>query len=263
MTKEQRNTLIVAMTTAFITTFMGSSLNLAIPNIEADLGVGAALVGWVVTAYMLATSSLNVLAGKIADMKGRRWMIICGIGIFAVASLIAVFSKNIWMLLAMRLLQGLAAAMIFATNNAILISAFPASERGSVLGKSTAATYIGLSAGPVIGGFLNGYFGWRSIFLASALLATAAFVIAVRGLPKKAEHVVEERFDIWGALMYFAMILMILIGLTDLSILKGAWALFAAGIALRRCSLFTKRSRLHRSSRSRCSRRTELSCSRT
>ena len=139
MTKEQRNTLIVAMTTAFITTFMGSSLNLAIPNIEADFGVGAALVGWVVTAYMLATSSLNVLAGKIADMKGRRWMIICGIGIFAVASLIAVFSKNIWMLLAMRLLQGLAAAMIFATNNAILISAFPASQRGSVLGKSTAA----------------------------------------------------------------------------------------------------------------------------
>ena len=147
MTSRQKNTLTVAMTTAFITSFMGSSLNLAIPNIEAQFGVGASIVGWVVTAYMLTTSALNVPFGKIADVTGRRWVIICGIGTFSVASLIGAFSVNIAMLFAMRVLQGVGAAMIFSTNNAILMSAFPASERGSVLGKSTASTVSSLYTG--------------------------------------------------------------------------------------------------------------------
>ena len=232
MNAEQKHTLIACMTTAFITTFMGSSLNLAIPNIEAHFGVGASVVGWVVTAYMLAVSSLNVPLGKIADLTGRRRMFIFAIAVFGIGSFIAAFSVSIWMLLAMRLLQGFAGAMIFSTNNAILMSAFPDSQRGSVLGKSTAATYIGLSTGPVIGGLLNGYLGWRSIFIASAVVSAAAFTIAVKGLPKKAEGGPLEHFDSRGSALYFAMVIMVLIGLTDLSIAGWARYVLIAGIAL-------------------------------
>ncbi|MBQ3923963.1 MAG: MFS transporter [Firmicutes bacterium] len=232
MTKEQKNTLIACMTTAFITTFMGSSLNLAVPNIEAHFGVGASVVGWVVTAYMLAVSSLNVPLGKVADQTGRRRMFILAIAIFGCASIIGAFSVSIWMLLGMRLLQGMAGAMIFATNNALLMSAFPPSERGSVLGKSTAATYIGLSAGPVIGGLLNGYLGWRSIFIATGMISAIAFLIAVKGLPKRDEGMAHGRFDMKGSMLYFAMIIMILYGLTDLSIMRSARYILAAGLAL-------------------------------
>lgn len=236
MTAEQKHTLIACMTTAFITTFMGSSLNLAIPNIEAHFGVGASVVGWVVTAYMLAVSSMNVPLGKVADATGRRRMFIFAIAVFGFASFVGAFSVSIWMLLAMRLMQGFAGAMIFSTNNAILMSAFPESQRGSVLGKSTAATYIGLSAGPVIGGFLNGYLGWRSIFIASSLIAAAAFIIAVKGLPKREEKREHGRFDMPGAMLYFAMIIMILYGLTDLSIARNARFVLAAGLCL--CAVF-------------------------
>ena len=232
MTSRQKNTLTVAMTTAFITSFMGSSLNLAIPNIEAQFGVGASIVGWVVTAYMLTTSALNVPFGKIADVTGRRWVIICGIGTFSVASLIGAFSVNIAMLFAMRVLQGVGAAMIFSTNNAILMSAFPASERGSVLGKSTASTYIGLSAGPVVGGLLNGYLGWRSIFITSSLVGLVAFITAVKGLPKVDEPRTGARFDRGGAVMYIAMILLVMVGLTDLTIAAWAWISLAAGVVI-------------------------------
>ena len=71
MNKEQKNTLMVAVTTAFLTTSMSSSLTLSIPNIGKEFGTSAAAVGWVVTIYMFAVSSINVPMGKLADIKGR------------------------------------------------------------------------------------------------------------------------------------------------------------------------------------------------
>ncbi len=232
MDDEQRHTLLVCMTTSFITTFMGSSLNLAVPDIEADLGIGASAVGWVVTSYMLVVSALNVPLGKIADARGRRRMLICGIGLFAAASFFGVFCARTWMMIACRVIQGTAGAMIFATNNAILVGAFPADQRGGVLGRNTAATYIGLSAGPVIGGLLNGSFGWRSIFMASGILSAAVFAVAASKLPDREEPEDDRRFDLRGALIYIIMMIAVIMGLTDLSIVKYSWIALAGGIAL-------------------------------
>ena len=104
-------------------------------------------IGWVITTYTLAVAAMSVPFGKVADIKGRRRVFFLGIGGFVAASLLCAASINIWMLLTLRAAQGLFAAMIFATNNAILIDAHPANQRGRVLGLSTAATYVGLSAG--------------------------------------------------------------------------------------------------------------------
>ncbi len=88
-------------------------------------------------------------------------------------AVLAAFSWKLWILLALRIMQGVGAAMIFSTNHAILISAFPESERGKVLGYALASTYVGLAAGPVIGGVINHYLGWRFIF---AFIAAVSFV---------------------------------------------------------------------------------------
>ena len=182
--REQRNTIFVCVITAFITTFMGSALNLSIPSLEEEFRVGAQTVGWVITIYMLTCAALAVPFGRLSDRVERQSILRMGILIFCISSLTAVLSKNMWMLLTFRLMQGIGASMIFSTNIAILVGAFDEEHRGRVLGYSTCATYAGLSAGPVLGGVLNQNLGWRSIFIATAIVSAAAFYGAFFKLPK-------------------------------------------------------------------------------
>lgn len=229
--KEQKTVLNVVVTTAFLTTFMGSALNLSIPNLEEQFTAGAALIGWVVTTYTLAVAAMSVPFGKVADITGRRRILILGLAFFIATSLGCAVSVSIWMLLVFRVLQGFAGAMIFATNNAILISAYPASERGRVLGLSTASVYVGLSLGPVAGGFLNHYLNWQSIFLVTAVISAVVLGFAIKGIPKTEEGE-AARLDVPGNLLYIAAIVVTLYGLTNLSMMKYAWMILIAGILL-------------------------------
>ena len=232
-TSEQSSILRVAVITSFITTFMGSALNLSIPQMEEQFGVSAAMIGWVVTAFTLSVAALSVPFGKLADATGRRRVFLLGIILFVVFSVMCAFSPNIWMLLLCRVLQGVASSMIFATNNAILISVFPPEQRGRVLGTSVAGTYIGLSAGPVIGGILNHYINWQSIFIMSAVIAAISLVIAIKGIPKKPmKDTSSGGIDIAGNILYIACIVVTLYGLTNLSVMKYAWIILIAGIVL-------------------------------
>lgn len=132
--KKQKATVSVAVITSFITTFTGSALNLSIPALNQEFAVSAAAIGWIVTGYMLTLAVLTVPFGRIADLTSRKKILETGIFIFMVCAVLAAFSWKLWILLALRIMQGVGAAMIFSTNHAILISAFPESERGKVLG---------------------------------------------------------------------------------------------------------------------------------
>ncbi|QIB70704.1 MFS transporter [Aminipila butyrica] len=215
--KKQRATLIVVVVTAFITTFTGSALNLSVPDIGSEFQVSAQLVGWTVTAYMLASAAFSVPFGRIADITSRKKVLVMGILVFALCSLAAAFAWNIQIILALRAVQGFGAAMIFSTNIAVLISAFPETDRGKVLGYSTASTYIGLSAGPVLGGLFNHYFGWRSIFILTFAVSAVVFVIAAKGLPKAEKKEEKVDYDLLGNLLYITMIVCVLYGLSAFS----------------------------------------------
>ena len=231
--KGRKAALRMTMTTAFITTFMGSALNLSVPAMETEFRVSAATVGWVVTAFTLSVAALSVPMGKIADSTGRRRVLLLGIGSFALFSLCCAFSGSIRTVILFRVLQGVSAAMIFATNNAILLSVFPHTEHGRVLGLSVAATYTGLSAGPVIGGFLNGTFGWRSIFLVTCGISLAALAFAFAGAPERSAGTARKGIsDVPGNILYIAMITAILYGMSSLSVSpRGKWIL-GTGILL-------------------------------
>ena len=230
--RQQKNTLRMAVVTAFITTFMGSALNLSVPALEEQFQVSAALVGWVVTAFTLTVAAFSVPMGKLADATGRRRVLLIGIASFGVLSVLCIFSVNIWMMILFRGLQGVAASMIYATNNALLISVFPGTERGRVLGISTAATYVGLSMGPVIGGILNHRMGWQSIFAVTFFCTVLSFVLAWAGAPKTKPDPPQCRTDAAGNLLFIAMISLILYGLTNLTISRYGWLILVCGLAL-------------------------------
>jgi EmrB/QacA subfamily drug resistance transporter len=230
--KKQKATLLVVILTAFITTFTGSALNLSVPAVGAEFEVSASLVGWVVTAYMLASAAFSVPFGRVSDVTSRKKILVCGILIFSLCSLSAAFAWNIQSLLAIRGLQGFGAAMIFSTNIAVLISSFPGEDRGRVLGYSTASTYIGLSAGPVIGGLFNHYFGWRSIFLVTFAVSAVVCIIAMMKLPKDERKIEKSNFDILGNILYIGMIPTLLYGLSAFSTNILAKILLPIGIIL-------------------------------
>ena len=236
--------LFVTVVTSFMTTFMGSALNLSIPNLEADFQVGAALIGWVVTTYTLTVAAFSVPFGKLADVIGRRKILIPGIGIFGFSSLCCAFAGNIWLLLALRILQGIGGAMIFATNNPILISVYPPSERGKAIGLSIAAVYVGLSLGPVIGGFLNHHFDWHSIFVLTVVISLTAFVSAIKVIPPELDDAQTQakgpKADLAGNLLYIASIAITLYGLSNLTTMEYGWVILIVGLLLGAAFVYTE-----------------------
>lgn len=232
-TKKEAAVLRVAVTTALITTFAGSALNIAIPDIEAHFHMGATSVGWIVTTYMLVTSSLSVPMGKLSARIGTGRGLTIGILIFGIMSIAAVFSFSGPMIIAMRAMQGVGGAFIFATNMAILVLTFPAEKSGEALGILTAGTYTGLSLGPVLGGLLNQYFGWRSIFIFMALISAVAFFTAVKHLDWKNEkRAVGLKQDVRGTLMYITGIVLSIYGFSSISEGRYSWIMLGAGAAV-------------------------------
>ena len=166
----RRAVLLVVTIASFIFPFMASTVNIALPSLGKELSLDAVTLGWIATAYLLSSAALLVPFGRIADLYGRKRIFTWGIGIFTFSSLLSGLADSATMLIAWRVLQGVGGAMLAGTAVALLITVFPANERGKVLGIVVAATYIGLSLGPVLGGVLTQHLGWRSIFFLGALL---------------------------------------------------------------------------------------------
>jgi EmrB/QacA subfamily drug resistance transporter len=230
--EKQLPTILVVVITSFITTFTGSALNLSIPAMGNEFHASAPMIGWIITGYILAAAVLSVPFGRLADLTGRKRILVTGIFIFALCSGGAAFSSSMTMLLILRIVQGLGAAMIFSTNTAVLISAFSPEKRGKVLGYSIASTYIGLSAGPVVGGVLNHYLGWRSIFVTTFAVSIIVFLIAAKKLPNSSVQRDEENMDILGNLLYVSMLTSLMFGLSSVSTLPYAKYLIVLGVIL-------------------------------
>ena len=160
----KRSVLLVATFAAFLTPFMGSAVNLALPSIGKDLEADAIELGWVISSFILSSAIFLLPLGRMADIIGRKKVFFYGILIFTISTFLILFAWNIKILILLRTLQGVASAMIFSTSLAIITSVFQPGERGRAMGINITAVYLGLSLGPVIGGILTQYLGWKSIF---------------------------------------------------------------------------------------------------
>ncbi|MGD8968857.1 MAG: MFS transporter, partial [Anaerolineae bacterium] len=216
-------TLLVASLSSFLTSFIIAAINVALPSIGRDLSMDAVLLGWVTTSYLLAAAMSLVPFGKVADLVGRKRVFILGVLLFVLSSLLAAVAPSGDILVGSRVVQGLGGAMVASTIVAILTSVFPAEERGRALGISTAATYVGLSLGPLIGGFLTQQLGWRSIFLVNiprGLSVVGLMVWKLEGEWRGGEH---EGFDVLGTLMYGLSLVAVMYGLSLLPAMAGVW----------------------------------------
>ena len=198
----KRITLFVVTLASFLTPFDGSSVNIALPSIGKEFSMDAISLGWVATAYLLASAMFLVPLGRVADIYGRKKLFALGILIFTAASFSMVLCRSGTMLICLRVVQGIGSAMIFGTGVALLMSVFPAQERGRALGINVAAAYTGLSVGPFIGGLLTLHFGWRSIFLVNVPLGLMAIALISSKLKEEWAGAEGEKFDLAGSIIY-------------------------------------------------------------
>lgn len=145
-------TLLVAILASFLTPFMVSAVNIAIPSIGSEFDANVILLSWIPTGYLLTAAIFAVPFGRIADIYGQKKIFLSGIIIFTVASFLCGISPSILSLIFFRILQGMGSAMIFVTSLAIITSIYPKKGRGKAIGLNVASVYIGLSIGPFLGG---------------------------------------------------------------------------------------------------------------
>ncbi|MEJ2208884.1 MAG: MFS transporter [Anaerolineae bacterium] len=239
----RRAALIAATLTSFLTPFLDSATNVALPEISAEFAMDAVLVGWIRIAYLLAAAMLLVPFGKIADIFGRKKIFLYGTVIFTAGALFIGLSQSGVMLIAVRVVQGFGAAMIFGTGVAILTSAYPPHERGRILGLNVAAVYLGLSVGPFVGGVLTQQFGWRSIFFVTVGLGLIAITFVVLRLTEEWAEAAGETFDLGGSLIYAISLVALLIGVTRLPDLLGVGLMVAGAVGLGLFGLWETRTR--------------------
>jgi len=208
--------LVVVTIASFLTPFIMSAINIALPSIGREFAMDAVLLAWVPTSVILPTAVFLLPFGRIADMYGRKKIFTYGIVIYIISSLLAATSTSAIMLMLSLIPQGIGAAMIICSGVAIIASAYPVEERGRALGINVAAVYLGLSLGPFLGGLLTQYFGWRSIFLTSLPLGLIAITLLLWKLRREWAEAQGEKFDLSGSVIYGLAIVAIMYGLSIL-----------------------------------------------
>jgi EmrB/QacA subfamily drug resistance transporter len=224
--------LLVASLASFLSAFMGSSVNIALPSIAEEFQTGAVEMGWITTAYLLAAAVGLVPFGRLADLHGRRRVFTLGFSVYTLAAVACAFAPTNTLLIVFRVVQGLGAAMVFSTSAALVSSAFPSAERGRALGWNIAAVYTGLSAGPFLGGILTEQLGWRSLFLVNAPLGLLVLALFIRRVRVEWAEFRGARFDLVGSLVYGVGIVALMVGFSVLPDAYGFALLFTGALAL-------------------------------
>lgn len=199
---------------AFSTPLMLSGVNVALPAIANDLSLSALVLSWVPFAYLMASAMFVLLFGRLADNVGRRRVFVLGcLSVIASSVFAAVAANGAW-LLSGRFLQGAGAAMLYATQIAIVTSVYPASQRGRAIGMVVAAVYVGLAVGPVLGGLVVETLGWRLAFLVHLPLLFIVLAIGVLGVREDWRAEESKPADIPGSLLYASWIALFCIGVS-------------------------------------------------
>ena len=193
-----------------------ASVNVAIPALAADLEASAVWVSWIPTAVLLGNILFMLPAGKCADSFGRKRIFLLGLIINTCASILAFFAGSIEMVLALRFLQGVGSAMLFATGMALLISVFPARQRGLPIGLNAASVYLGLTLAPALGGWVTEAWGWRYVFLLPLPIVTLVILMLVYRIRGDWYGDTNKRFDWRGALLFAAWALTFVFAITGL-----------------------------------------------
>jgi EmrB/QacA subfamily drug resistance transporter len=198
----KNSVLLVSTFAAFLVPFLTSAVNLALPSIGKELHANAISLSWVISSFILTSAIFLLPFGRLGDIIGRKKVFTLGILLFTVSTFLILFAHSISSLIILRIFQGFSSAMIFGTSMAILTSVFHPGERGRAIGINITATYLGLSLGPVIGGLLTQYLGWRSIFAFLVPFGIISLILIQRKIKIEWAEAIGEKFDWRGSIIY-------------------------------------------------------------
>ena len=190
---------VLASSMAFID---GSALTVALPKLRAYFDADLAAVQWVLNGYVLALAALTLIGGALADVQGKARMLAVGCVGFGLASAACAVAPSIGWLIALRVAQGIAAAIVTPASLALIGATYPKDERSRAIGVWAAASALTTAGGPVLGGWLTESFGWQWVFAINPPIAAAAVVLLAGFAPQDRRE--RRRFDLIGAVILAA-----------------------------------------------------------
>ncbi len=228
----RRATIVMVMLNSVSTAMMLTGVNVALPAMARDLGVDAVTLSWVPMSYLMASAAFVLGFGRLADMYGRKRLYLIGTAGVIVTSILAACAQNDAQLIGGRLLQGICAAMLYATNVAVISSVFPPARRGQAIGYTVSAIYLGLALGPFVAGWLIEALSWRATFVIHVPLALLVLLIGLLRLP--VEWRADERgsFDAAGAALYGVAIVILMTGVSKLPGAVGVLMVVGGGLGI-------------------------------
>ena len=175
-------------------------VNVALPSMARDLGVGLAELEWIVTGYALTFASVMLTGGKLADLLGRRRIFVIGLAIFTLSSLACGLAESGDFLIGARIVQGVGAALMNPATLSIIAATFPPHQRGMAIGIWAGVSALALAIGPLVGGLLTQHLDWSWIFFVNVPIGVLAIVVSFILIPESKDESAEQRLDLPGLL---------------------------------------------------------------
>src|ERR671935_2338796 len=175
-------------------------VNVALPSIQRDLGIGLSELEWVVNGYALTFGVLMLTGGKLADLLGRRLIFIVGLAIFAGASLACGLATSGGVLIGARVVQGVGSALMNPATLSIITATFPPRQRGMAIGIWAGVAAMALAIGPLIGGVITQQINWSWIFFINVPVGVLGMIVARLVISESRDMSAEQRLDLPGLL---------------------------------------------------------------
>ncbi len=214
MVRYKWTVLIITTIGVFMSSLDASIVNIAIPSLSRDLKTSFEVVQWIPIIYLLVQAVTLIGFGRLSDLKGRKLFFLFGIFLFTFASFFSTFAASGIILVIFRAIQGLGSSFISANAPSMITDIFPREETGKALGINVATIYLGLIIGPVLGGIIVQFSTWRLIFFINVPIGFILIIVGWFKLRKVNPGIKEERFDIWGTLLFMSFLVTLLLALT-------------------------------------------------
>jgi EmrB/QacA subfamily drug resistance transporter len=214
----RRGKLILALLcgVAFLDFVDASIVNVALPSIRSDLGFSVQSLQWVLSAYLLTYGGFMLLGGRMADLLGRRPILLAGTSLFGLASLTAGIASSEGMLIAARLVQGAGAAMMIPSALSTLTTTFSSgTERTKALGAWGAMAGLGSAFGVFLGGVISAGPGWRWVFFVNLPVCVVALRAIVLLIPRERGRARLRNFDVPGAVLATSGMLLLVYAIVE------------------------------------------------